>query len=306
MSGPVFITGHRGLLGSALLRALSGREVIIAGRGELDLRDAAAVERFIAEKKPATVIHAAARNAGVMVHVKQPVGMLLDNLDVALNIIRAAAHCGVPRLLYISAAAAFTGAEGEPAVMGVHPGAGGGYALAKIAGMKLCAALREEQKLMYHSLSPCNIYGPGDNYGTSSTVVAGMMRRMHSAMERRDPVFKIWGSGRQTREFLHVDDIAEACLWTLQHPQPPDHVDCGSGESTPMLELAAMLAEITGFRGALEPDISKPEGMPRPALGHSWLREQHWQPKVTLREGLRATYTAFLAGMADGTLRGAV
>ena len=301
VNGPVFITGHSGLLGSALVRALAGCEIITATRAELDLRDAAAVEQFIAEKKPATIIHAAARNAGVLVHLRQPTGMLLDNMDVALNVIRAAARCRVPRLLYVSSATAFAG--NENAVAGVTLGATGGYALAKIAGMKLCTAVREEQKLTYHSISPCNLYGPGDHYGEQATVVAGMMRRMHDAMHQGDRVFKVWGSGRQTREFLHAADLADACLWLLEYPQPPDHVACGSGISTSMLELATLLQEVTGYDGARETDPAKPEGTPRPALGHAWLREQHWQPSIALPGGLRDTYAAFVAATAAGTLR---
>jgi GDP-L-fucose synthase len=306
VSGAVFVTGHRGLLGSALLRALAGREIITATRAELDLRDAAAVEQFIAARKPATIIHAAARNAGVLVQVMQPEGMLTDNMDVALNVIRAAARCGVKRLLYVASAAIFpewASAADAKVAAGVPFGPTGGYALAKIAGMKLCAAVRAERRFTYHSICPCNLYGPGDNYGDAATVVAGMMRRMHRAAAEGDRVFKVWGSGRQTREFLHVEDAADACLWTLEYPQPPDHVNCGSGESVSMMALAVHLAEITGYTGTLEPDPSRPEGTPRPAVDHAWLREQHWQPRIALPVGLRATYAVFLAATAAGTLR---
>ena len=309
MNGPVFITGHRGLLGSALIRALAGRDIITATRAELDLRDAAAVEQFISERRPTGVIHAAAKNGGVGLHEAEPADMLADNLAISLNVIRAAAAARVPRLLYVSSAAIHAGEGTEPltesragALLPAGPTAG--YALAKLAGMALCDAVSKQHGLTYHSIIPCNLYGPGDHYHPQhATVVPALLRRMHDAAAVNAASFPLWGSGSQRREFLHADDAAAACVLLLDHPAPPPRVHCGPGQSHSILDLARAIQAVTGYRGTLAPDLNKPDGPPRPGLDCTLLRSLGWEPRINLADGLRATYVAFKAAVAAGSLR---
>ena len=310
MSGPVFITGHRGLLGSALLRASEGRKVITATRAELDLCDGDAVAEFIHDQKPAAIIHAAARNGGVALHEAEPAMMLADNLAIALNVIRAAADARVPRLLYVSSATVYAGEGSEPlaesragAVMPTGPTAG--YALAKLAGMALCDAVRRQHGLTFHSIIPCNLYGPGDNYHPQhSTVAPALLRRMHDAIATNATAFPLWGSGRQRREFLHAEDVAAACLHLLALSEPPARANCGPGGSTSIMELAREIQAVTQFSGTIVPDLTKPDGPPRPALDCTLLHHLGWSPRISLASGLRSTYEAFLKDSREGILRG--
>lgn len=310
MSGPLFITGHGGLAGSALLRAAAGQNILTASRAQLDLQNADAVAAFLAQHRPSAIIHAAARNGGIALHEAEPAGMLADNLAIALNVIRAAAEAMVPRLLYISSAAVYAAGGDQPcaednAAPTLPRGPTAGYALAKIAGMALCDAVRKQHGLTFHSIIPCNLYGPGDNYHPpDATVVAGMMRRMHEAAQSNAPQFSLWGSGQQTREFLHADDLAAACLLLLDHPDPPSRVNCSPGLTTSILQLAHHLQTVTGYTGTLVTDPSKPEGAPRPPLDCTLLRSLGWSPRVALLDGLRSTYATFKEGILTGTLRG--
>lgn len=309
MSGPVFVTGHRGLLGQALLRALSGREILTATRSNLDLTNSEAVHRFLAEHRPGAVIHAAARNGGLRLHESGPSAMLADNLAMAVNVIRGAHDAGIGTLINVSSACVYTAATAAPAGeasagINMPEGLTANYALAKIAGMRLCDAYNDEDRPCFCSIIPCNLYGPGDNYHRDdATVVPSMMRRMHEATRAHLSTFNVWGSGRQTREFLHVDDLAAACVLLLDAEELPPRVNCGPGLSTTMLELAAALKNVIGFLGEIEPDPSKPEGAPRPGLDISLLRSLGWQPRIPLADGLRSTYAAFLEATAAGTLR---
>ena len=311
VSGPLFITGHAGLAGSALRRAMPGRDIITASRGELDLKNADAVAAFLQHHRPSAIIHAAARNAGITLHEAEPAALLADNLAIAVNVIRAAADARVPRLLYISSAVVYAAADTQPlaetcAATTLPGGPTAGYALAKIAGMALCEAVRKQHGLTFHSIIPCNLYGPGDNYHPQhATVVAGMMRRMHQAAHTSAPEFPIWGSGRQTREFLHADDLAAACLLLLDRSAPPPRVNCSPGISTAMFEIADHLKAVTGYTGTLVPDSSKPEGAPRPPLDCTLIRSLGWQPRIALPDGLCSTYAAFNAAIHAGNLRGA-
>ncbi len=311
VSGSLFITGHAGLVGSALRRAMPGRDIITASRGELDLRNADAVTAFLHDHRPSAIIHAAARNAGITLHEAEPAAMLADNLAIAVNVIRAAADARVPRLLYLSSAVVYAGSGAQPLVEScaattLPGGPTAGYALAKIAGMALCEAVRKQHGLTFHSIIPCNLYGPGDNYHPQhATVAAGMMRRMHEAARSNVPHFSIWGSGQQTREFLHADDFAAACLLLLDQSNPPPRVNCSPGISTAMFELADQLKAVTGYTGTLVPDTSKPEGAPRPPLDCTLLRSLGWQPRIALPDGLRSTYSDFIAASLAGNLRGA-
>ena len=311
MSGKIFVTGHRGLLGSALRRALSGSgcEVITAGREQLDLRDSAAVSAFLNQHRPAAIIHAAARNGGLLLHQAEPVAMREDNLAIATNVIRAAQEQGTARLIFVSSACVYT-ATGDTPQMETAAGAVlpegllAGYAFAKIEGMKLCDAGHAEGRA-WCTIIPCNLYGPGDNYHPDhATVVPGMMRRMHEAVRAQLPEYKVWGSGRQTRELLHADDLAAACILLLNTERPPARVNCSTGTGTPMMELALNLKEVTRYDGGLITDPSKPEGSQRPMLDGTVLRCLGWAPRISLREGLEGTYAAFRADLAAGRLRG--
>jgi GDP-L-fucose synthase len=300
MSAKLWITGHAGLLGSHLCSAAraAGWEVLTATRAELDLRDAAAVRGFLAQHQPAAIVHAAARNAGFAVHLAEPAGMLADNMSIALNVIQAAAEAGVPRLLYVSSACVYAGGgEGlmeKDALKEIPGGAMAGYALAKIAGMALCEAVSRERGVTYHSIIPCNLYGPGDNFHPErANVLAGMMRRMCDAGNADE--FTVWGSGTPRREFLHAADAAAACLLLLRVENPPPRVNCGAGTDVTMLELADLLRGVTGFRG-LVTDPSKPDGVARKLLNSSLLRGLGWEPRISLTEGLRETFAAMRAG----------
>jgi GDP-L-fucose synthase len=311
VSGPLWITGHAGLVGSALMRAAAagGIEIITVAQSELDLRNRDAVENFLAARRPTAIIHAAARHGGIALHLAQPAAMREDNAAIVASVIHGAAKARVPRLLYISSACVYTGNGEHPCTEAstsdvVPDGAMAGYAEAKIAGMLACETLRSRNGLCYHSIIPCNLYGPGDNYHPEhATVVPGMMRRMHEAKVQNARDFAVWGSGKQRREFLHADDLAAACLFLLTLPDPPPRANCGTGISTPLIELAEHLKAITGFAGALIADPSKPDGPPRPPLDSSLLRSLGWSPRIALEDGLRSTYAAFKNALLAGTLR---
>jgi GDP-L-fucose synthase len=299
---PLWITGHTGLLGRELVSqaAAEGAAVLTAPRAELDLRDAAAVRFFIRQHQPAAVIHAAARNAGFPVHLAQPADLLADNLAMTLNVIQAAAEARVPRLLFVSSACVYAGGgdglREAAALTEISGGAMSGYALAKQAGMALCEAVSRQHGLAYHSIVPCNLYGPGDHFAPErANVLAGMMQRMATAARENAETFTVWGPGTPRREFLHARDCAAACLLLLRTDSPPARVNCGPGSDLTMLELAEQLRAVTGFRGRIITDPSQPGGVARKLLDSSPLRALGWAPCIGLEEGLRETFAAMSA-----------
>lgn len=298
----IYIAGHRGMVGSALVRALrerGGAEILTAAHAELDLRRQADVESWLGQNRPDTVILAAAKVGGIYANNTFPADFLYDNLMMATNVIHAAFQLGVKRLLFLGSSCIYPRLAPQPMpedclLTGPLEVTNEAYALAKIAGLKLCQHYRRQHGVMFHSAMPTNLYGPGDNYHPDhSHVIPGMIRRFHEAKVQQDPAVTVWGTGTPLREFLHVDDLAAACLHLLALENPPDWVNIGSGQECSIGALAQAVKEATGYAGELRFDPEKPDGTPRKLLDSSLILSLGWQPRVELAEGLRAAYADF-------------
>lgn len=308
----VFVAGHRGMVGSALVRRLRARgecELILRDRAQLDLRDAAAVDRFFAAERPEVVLLAAARVGGIEANRTFPVEFLEDNLAIALHVIRSAFRHDTARLLFLGSSCIYPREAPQPIpeealLTGPLEPTNEAYALAKIAGLKLCQYYRRQHGRLFHSVMPTNLYGPGDYYHPERAhVIPALLRRFHEAREAGRPQVVLWGTGTPRREFLHVDDLADACLHLLELPDPPDWINVGTGTDLTIRELAELIREVTGYAGEMVFDTTRPDGTPRKRLDVSRLRATGWAPRIPLREGLAATYQDFLAARAAGTLR---
>ncbi len=308
----LYIAGHTGMVGSALLREarrLGWPDVVTATRSEVDLLDRAAVDRFFAEKRPAVVIVAAARVGGIVANATQPATFLAENLAIALNVIDAARLAGVGRLLFLGSSCIYPKLAPQPIpedalLTGPLEPTNEGYAIAKIAGLKLCQTYRQQHGVLFHSAMPTNLYGPGDNYHPEhSHVLPALIRRCHEARLRGDDTLTIWGTGTPRREFLYVDDLAAACFHLLGVENPPDWVNVGVGEDIPILDAARLVAEVVGFRGAIVTDPSRPDGTPRKLLDTSLLSSLGWEASTSLKAGLAQTYAAFLKELDGGRFR---
>ena len=295
----IFIAGHGGMVGGSLVRALraSGREnIITATRDELDLVRQDAVEKFFEQKRPTEVIVAAAKVGGIHANATYPADFIYQNLMIAANIVRAAHNTGTQRLLFLGSSCIYPRLAPQPMredalLSGSLEKSNEAYAIAKIAGLKLCTHYRQQFGVIYHSAMPTNLYGPGDNYHPeNSHVVPGMLRRFHEAKLRGDREVVVWGTGTPLREFLHVDDLAAACLHLLALPNPPDLVNVGSGEEVTIKHLAEIIGRVVGFEGEISFDSSKPDGTPRKLMDSSLMRSQDWEPHIALQEGLVTAY----------------
>ncbi|MCU0752810.1 MAG: GDP-L-fucose synthase, partial [Akkermansiaceae bacterium] len=265
----LFISGHRGMVGSALVREAARRggfHVITASRGELDLCDQRAVFDFLAAEKPDAVIIAAAKVGGIHANSAYPADFIYENLAIAANLVEGSRRAGVERVLFLGSSCIYPKLAPQPMredcllTSPLEP-TNEAYAIAKIAGLKLCQHYRTQHGLLYHSAMPTNLYGPGDNYHPqNSHVIPALIRRFHEAKERGDAAVTIWGTGTPRREFLHVDDLAAACLHLMELDNPPDWVNVGTGEDLTILELARLVAETTGFSGEILTDPTKPDG----------------------------------------------
>jgi GDP-L-fucose synthase len=311
-SDRLFIAGHRGMVGRALVRraeALGCSEILTAGRREVDLTDQRAVREWIREQRPEIIIVAAAKVGGIVANSTQMADFFFENAAIAINVIRAAWECRVPRLLSLGSSCIYPREAPQPMpesclLSGPLEGTNEGYALAKIAGLKFCQYLRRQHGCLYHSVMPTNLYGPGDNYHPEhSHVIPGLIRRFHEARERRLSSVTIWGTGSPRREFLHVDDLAEACFHMLGIENPPDWVNVGFGTDISILELAHLVKEVVGYEDAIVTDPSKPDGTPRKLLDVGLMRSLGWEARIELRDGLAATYQSFLNEIGSGTLR---
>ena len=302
----IFMAGHRGMAGSAICRALQRAgypQILTATRQELDLLDAGAVERWFGEHKPTVVVLAAAKVGGIQANSSYPADFLLDNLKIETNVIETAWRSGVRRLLFLGSSCIYPKFAEQPIreealLTGALEPTNEWYAIAKIAGLKLCAALRCQHGFDAISLMPTNLYGPGDNYHpTNSHVLPALIRRFHEAAERGDAKVTCWGSGTPLREFLHVDDLGEACVFALEQWQPgPDelqHLNVGTGVDLSIRELAQAVAAATGFAGEIHWDSSKPDGTPRKQLDVSRLAALGWRARIPLAEGLASTVAEF-------------
>ncbi len=308
----LFISGHRGMVGSSLVRETmrrGGFDVLTATRSELDLCDQRAVFDFLASNKPDSVIIAAAKVGGIHANSTYPADFIYENLAIAANLIEGSRRAGVKRVLFLGSSCIYPKLAPQPMpedclLSSPLEPTNEAYAIAKIAGLKMCQHYRAQHGLLYHSAMPTNLYGPGDNYHPeNSHVIPALIRRFHEAAERGDDTVTIWGTGTPLREFLHVDDLAAACFHLMELDNPPDWVNVGTGGDLTILELARLVAETTGFTGEILTDPSKPDGTPRKLLDISRIKATGWQPVVPFKDGLAAAYQDFKATLAAGAAR---
>lgn len=308
----IFIAGHRGMVGAALVREaqrLGGFDVLTASRKELDLLDQRATFDWLERERPDVVIIAAAKVGGIHANATYPADFIYENLAIASNAIEGARRAGVRRVLFLGSSCIYPKHASQPMhedclLTGPLEPTNEAYAIAKIAGLKLCQHYRAQHGLMYHSAMPTNLYGPGDNYhGENSHVIPALLRRFHEAKERGDVSVTIWGTGMPRREFLHVDDLARACFHLLSIENPPEWVNVGTGEDIAIRDLAMLVARTVGFTGEILTDPTKPDGTPRKLMDISMIRATGWSPEIELFDGLAAAYQDFLASLATGAAR---
>jgi GDP-L-fucose synthase len=308
----LYIAGHQGMVGSALVRRFAGEPgttLVLRTRPELDLNDQAAVDAHYAAEKPDVVIVAAARVGGIHANATYPAEFLFDNLAIAANAVRSAHRHGVQRLLFLGSSCIYPKHAPQPMpedclLTGSLEPTNEAYAIAKIAGLKLCQAYRKQYGVLFHSAMPTNLYGPGDNYHLqNSHVLPALIRKFHEAKVAHRPEVTAWGTGSPRREFLHVDDLADACAFLLRLPEPPDWINVGTGTDVTIRDLTHLVAEVTGFAGKVVWDASKPDGSPRKLLEVGKLGALGWRARIDLRAGVAATYASFRRELAAGTLR---
>lgn len=298
----VWIAGHRGMVGSAIVRRLAGEacEVITASRSEVDLKDQAAVRAFVERTRPHAVFLAAAKVGGILANDTYPADFLFDNLMIEANIIEASYRFGVEKLLFLGSSCIYPKFAPQPIVEGallagsLEP-TNEWYAIAKIAGLKLAQAYRRQHGCDYISAMPTNLYGPGDNFDlNSSHVMPALIRKAHEAKLRGDAAIEIWGTGSPRREFLHVDDCADACVHLMKTYSNSEHVNVGSGKDITILDLARLVCDTVGFRGEIVHDLTKPDGTPRKLMSADKIRGLGWAPSISLEDGIGDAYRAFL------------
>jgi GDP-L-fucose synthase len=332
-SDRIFVAGHRGMAGSAIGRALHragygdaahGGALLTAGREELDLLDGAAVQRWFDAQRPDVVVLAAAKVGGIQANATYPADFLLDNLRIQTHVIETAWRNGVRRLLFLGSSCIYPKFAKQPIreeslLTGALEPTNAWYAIAKITGIKLCQALRLQHGFDAISLMPTNLYGPGDNYHpTNSHVLPALIRRFHEAVEAGATSVTCWGTGKPLREFLHADDLGEACVFALEHwdpaaaeaprddaGEPLAFLNVGTGIDLTIRELAEAVAQATGFKGAIEWDTSKPDGTPKKQLDVSRLTALGWRARIHLAAGLQQAVAAFRSELARGAVRAA-
>jgi GDP-L-fucose synthase len=298
----VLVCGHRGMVGSALLRRLRSEdcELLTASRAELDLRDQAAVSRWMSENRPQAVFMAAARVGGILANASAPADFLFDNLMIEANVISAAHAVGVEKLLFLGSSCIYPRDAAQPIaeaalLTGPLEETNEAYAIAKIAGIRLCQAFRRQHGSDFISAMPCNLYGPGDNFDLlGSHVIPALIRKAHEAKAAKLPSITVWGSGTPRREFLHVDDCAEALVFLMKHYSAAEHINVGSGSDLTIMELARLVCDVVDYRGAIEVDRTRPDGTPRKLMDNSRIAALGWRPRIDLASGIRATYRNFL------------
>jgi len=308
----VFVAGHRGMVGSALVRGLEKygcENIITASRKECDLLQQTQVMDYMADHKPDIVIVAAAKVGGIHANSTYPAEFMYENLMIAANTVNAAYQTGVKRLLFLGSSCIYPRNAPQPMpedclLTSPLECSNEAYAVAKIAGLKLCQHYRSQYGVLFHSGMPTNLYGPGDNYHKeNSHVIPALLRRFHEAKLNNTPAVTVWGTGTPRREFLHVNDLAEGCLHLLGVETPPDWVNLGCGEDISIGELAELVKKVVGYEGRLEFDASKPDGTPRKLLDVERMKALGWQARIPFEEGLKEAYEAFLEHLAAGDAR---
>ena len=302
----IFVAGHRGMVGSALVRRLAQEECLILtiGRDTVDLRDQAAVDRWFDEHRPEAVMLAAARAGGIHANNEYPGDFLYDNLAIATNVIEAARRTGVAKLVFLGSSCIYPGLAPQPMpesclLTGPLEPTNEWYAIAKIAGLKLCQAYRRQHGCDFVSVMPTNLYGPNDNFDLlSGHVLPALLAKVAAAVRERRDTVEIWGSGRPRREFLHVEDLADAVVFLMKTWSAEDPINIGTGTDVTIAELAQLIADILGFTGRFLFDPSKPDGTPRKLLDVSKLTALGWQPRISLEAGIRQTHDWYRASHA--------
>ncbi|MFM6949712.1 MAG: GDP-L-fucose synthase family protein [Novosphingobium sp.] len=303
----VWVAGHSGMVGGALVRRLAQEDcdILTVGRATLDLTDQRAVREWIARERPDAVLMAAARVGGILANAAYPVDFLRDNLLMETAVLEGAYQAGVSKLLFLGSSCIYPREApqpiGEAALLtGPLEPTNQWYAIAKIAGIKLAQAYRQQHGCDFISAMPTNLYGPGDNFDPeSSHVVPALIRKVHEAKASGAPV-TLWGTGTPLREFMHVDDCADACVFLMKHYSGAEHINIGTGSEISIRDLAGLIMEVAGYRGEIITDPARPDGTPRKLMDNAQLTALGWQPQIGLREGLADAYAAFLAGAGRG------
>jgi GDP-L-fucose synthase len=299
----IFVAGHRGMVGSAVVRRFQRagfKNILTRTRQELDLMDRSAVRAFFEAERPDYVVDAAARVGGIAANFEKPVEFLIENLTIQNNVIQAAADFGVTKLLFLGSSCIYPKLAPQPLtedalLTGLLEPTNDAYAIAKIAGIKLCQAYAREYGKNFISGMPTNLYGPNDNFDLhTSHVLPALIRKVHEAKKDGAQEVSVWGSGTPRREFLHVDDLADACFFLLENYDSPEIVNIGCGEDVSIRELAETVCEVLGFEGSLVFDSSKPDGTPRKLMHMGRLLALGWKPRIGLKDGIRDAYDWFL------------
>ncbi len=300
----IFVAGHRGLVGSAIVRRLQGAgfsNLLLADRRTLDLTRQSDVEAYFSEQRPEYVFDAAAKVGGIHANDAYPAEFMRDNLAIQTNLIEAAYRHGARKFLFLGSSCIYPRLAPQPMnedclLTGPLEATNQWYAVAKIAGLKMCQAYRRQYGFNAISLMPTNLYGPGDNFHPlNSHVLPALLRKFHEAKVASAKSVEVWGSGRPRREFLHVDDMADACVFLMQHYDDEQLINIGWGEDVSIAELAALLGRVVGFSGELHFDATKPDGTPRKLLDTTRLKALGWKPRIGLEEGVRTTYEWYRA-----------
>jgi GDP-L-fucose synthase len=305
----VFVSGHRGMVGSALLRRLASEdcEILTVGREEVDLRLQAETSDWMGAARPQVVFVAAAKVGGILANDCRPAEFLYDNLMIAANLVEASRRAGVQKLLFLGSSCIYPREAPQPMseealLSGPLEQTNQWYAIAKIAGLKLCAAYRRQWGCDFIACQPTNLYGPSDNFDlASSHVLPALLAKTHAAKVSGSRSVEVWGTGRPRREFLYVDDLADACIFLMRHYSGEQHVNVGWGRDISIANLARLIAEVIGFAGTIEFDSSKPDGAPRKLLDVSRLNAMGWQSRTTLRDGIARTYAWFCDHVGEQT-----
>lgn len=302
-SDKIYIAGHRGMVGSAIMRRLQQEgfdNIVTSTSKELDLRSQQAVSDFFSKEKPAYVFMAAAKVGGILANNTYKAEFLYDNLMIQNNVIHASYVNGVSKLMFLGSSCIYPKLAPQPLkeeylLTGTLEPTNEAYAIAKIAGIKMCDAYRDQYGCNYISVMPTNLYGPNDNYDlNSSHVLPALIRKFHEAKEEGSPAVTLWGSGRPRREFLHADDLADACVFLMHHYNEPGFVNIGTGEDIEIKELAALIKNIVGYEGETTHDLSKPDGTPRKLMDVSKLNSLGWKYTIPLEQGIRTVYKDYV------------